>query len=199
VHWGFLPGMEVVPGTYQVKLRAGSWRQTQPIRVEVNPNLKTTVAEFEKQRDLGAEVAATLDALFAGLGRLREIKTQSSEIVERLKKAGIEAQEVAEAAKALSDKLTAIEEKMTQVKSKSSQDPINFPAMVDNQLATLYAYVVAFPYQPTEGAYRRFRDLKPQVDDLLGQLEAVVKGELERFNQLVRGKNLPAVVVRKPT
>jgi len=197
VHWGFAPGMEVAPGTYQVKLSAGDWSQTQSIKVDVNPNLKTTVADFEKQRELGGQIAARIDDLFQGLAKLRDIKTQANQIVERMKKAGLEEKDVTDAAKALNDKLTAIEEKMTQVKSKSEQDPINFPAMVDNQLTTLYMYVALFPYQPTTGAYRRFDDLKPQVDDLLKQLDSVMGAELSAFNALVRGKNLEPVLVGK--
>jgi photosystem II stability/assembly factor-like uncharacterized protein len=200
VHWGATPGMEVVPGTYQVKLTAGDWSQTQSMQVQINPNLKTTVADFEKQRELGQQIASKLDSLYHGLTRLRDAKTQAGQIVERMKKAGLETKDVADAAKALTDKLTAIEEKMTQVKSKSEQDPINFPPMVDNQLSALYLYVVAFPYQPTAGAYRRFEDLKPEIDDLLRQLDQVMSGELSAFNELVRGKNLaPVLVGKSPT
>ena len=97
--------------------------------------------------------------------------------------------------KALDEKLTEIEEQITQVKSKSGQDPINFPPMIDNQLTTLYSYVVMADYPPTAGAYERFDDLKPDLASLKAQFDEVVAGDLMAFNQLVAGLNLPPVIL----
>lgn len=195
VHWGRAPGVPVVPGTYQIRMSSGDWSQTQTLVVKGNPNYPTTVAEYQKQYDFLTEVGAKIDELFDGLTKLRDIKTQSNDIVERAKKAGIGEEEIAEAAKQLDEKLTEIEVQLTQVKSKSRQDPINFPPMIDNHFVTLYAYVAGFDYQPTEGAYRRFEDLKPQLAELLGQLQGVIDTDLASFNELVRSKNVPPVVL----
>ena len=195
VHWGGTPGMQVVPGTYQVRLSASEWTETRPLEVILNPNISTTVAELEEQHKLATEVAAAIESLFGTLGDLRDVKAQSKEIVARMKKAGEENEEIADAAKALDEKLTEIEEQITQVKSKSGQDPINFPPMIDNQLTTLYSYVVMADYPPTAGAYERFDDLKPDLASLKAQFDEVVAGDLMAFNQIVAGLNLPPVIL----
>ncbi len=195
VHWGGTPGMQVVPGTYQVRLSVSEWTETRPLEVGLNPNISTTVAELEEQHKLATEVAAAIESLFGTLGDLRDVKAQSKEIVARMKKAGEENEEIADAAKALDEKLTEIEEQITQVKSKSGQDPINFPPMIDNQLTTLYSYVVMADYPPTAGAYERFDDLKPDLASLKAQFDEVVAGDLMAFNQLVAGLNLPPVIL----
>jgi hypothetical protein len=195
VHWGGLPGMVVVPGSYQARLTSGSWSETRRFEVKINPRLKTTVADYQKQFELAQEVSAKIEDVFRGITQIRDVKTQSKSIVDRLKSAGMENEEVAKAATSLTDKLTKIEEQLTQVKSKSNQDPINFPPMLDNQLTALYTFVVAAEYQPTAGAYERFDHLEPQVADLLGQLRQVLEGELSAFNQLVSSKNIPPVVI----
>jgi hypothetical protein len=197
VHWGGMPGPPVVPGNYQVRLSSGDWTQTRPLKVEGNPNYPTTVAEYQKQDDLLKEIGAKVETLFGGLAKIRDIKTQATDIVDRMTKAGMEDEAVANAAKELDEKLTAIEVKLTQVKSKSGQDPINFPPMIDNQFSTLYAYVAGFDYQPTDGAYERFEDLKPELAELMGQLQKVIDTDVASFNSMVESKNVPPVVIAK--
>ncbi len=199
VHWsGRTPGRTVVPGTYQVRLSAGDWSQTRSLKIELNPNSRATVADLQKQDQLLAKIAAKIDELFDGLTRLREIKLQAKGIVERMSKAGIEDNAVTEESEELTGKLTAIEVELTQVKSKSGQDPINFPPMIDNQFTSLYGFVNSGDFQPTAGAYERFEDLKPQLDDLLGQLQQVIRTDLTAFNDLLRNKNVPPVIIATP-
>ncbi|MFQ5789393.1 MAG: glycosyl hydrolase [Acidobacteriota bacterium] len=197
IHWGGAPGMWAVPGSYDVRLTSGDWSQTQPLKVDISPNLSTTVAQFQEQHDLAAKIADGIEALFDGLTNLRDIKAQTKSIVDRMKKAGFEEGRVAEAAKGINEKLTPIEEQITQVKSKSRQDPINFPPMLDNQLTTLYSYVIGSDYEPTAGGHQRFEDLESQVTDLLSQLQEVIDTDLGAFNDLVRSLNVPPVVIGK--
>jgi hypothetical protein len=197
VHWGGMPGPPAVPADYQVRMSYGDWSQTRSLKVEGNPNYPTTVADYQKQFDLLAEIGGKVDELFAGLTKLRDVKAQTKSILERMKKADIEDEAVTTSAKELTEKLTEIEEKLTQVKSKSRQDPINFPPMIDNQLTTLYSYVAGSDYQPTDGAYKRFEDLKPQLADLMAQLQKVLDAELTAFNDLIGSKNVPAIVIAK--
>jgi len=197
VHWGGTPGLRVVPGAYEVRLTVGEWSETRPLAVALNPSVETTVAELREQYDLGKQVATEIELLFDALSDLRDVKVQSAEIVARIEKAkgGEENEEIAAAAKALDEKLTEIEEKITQVKSKSSQDPINFPPMIDNQLTTLYGYIVRSDHPPTAGAYQRFDDLKPELASLRAELQEVVASDVAAFNELVAGLDLPPVIV----
>ena len=81
------------------------------------------------------------------------------------------------------------------MKSKSGQDSINFPPMIDNQLTTLYGYIVRSDHPPTAGAYQRFDDLKPELASLRAELREVVASDVAAFNQLVAGLDLPPVIV----
>ncbi len=195
VHWGGTPGLEVVPGAFEVRLTIGEWSQTRPLAIELNPSISTNVAELRDQHELGTEVANEIKLLFGVLADLRDVKTQSSEIVARMEKAREDNDEITDAAKALDEKLTTIEEKITQVKSKSGQDPINFPPMIDNQLTTLYGYIVRSDHPPTAGAYQRFDDLKPELAGLRAEFQEVVVSDVAAFNQMVAGLDLPPVIV----
>jgi photosystem II stability/assembly factor-like uncharacterized protein len=195
VHWGGAPGMKVVPGSFRARLTAGDWTETVPLEVSLTPNLSATVADLREQYDFGKGVASEISALFEVLSGLRDVKSQSDSIVERVKKAGLESDEIANAAKAAREKLTELEETITQVKSKSGQDPINFPPQIDNQLTALYAYVVDGEFRPTAGAHERLSDLKPELQKLRSRFDEIVATEVSTLNRVVAGLNLPPVVL----
>jgi photosystem II stability/assembly factor-like uncharacterized protein len=195
VHWGQAPGMPVVPGRFQVRLSRGDWTETRSFDVLADPRSSTTIAQLREQYDFGKRIASDIDALFGTLTNLRDVRSQSEEIAERMKKGGVENVDVSRAMKALNEKLVELEEETTQVKSKSSQDPINFPPRIDNQLTTLYGYVVNADYQPTAGAYQRFGDLKPELDALNSRFQEIVSSDLAELNRLVSGLALPPIVV----
>jgi len=155
--------------------------------------------EAQEQYDLLGEVGDMINEMYGGLARLRDVKKQSMAVVARLESSGAETEDVAEAAKAMNAKLTAIEELITQVKSKSGQDPINFPPQIDNQIVTLYGYVLGGfgggDARPTDAAYTRLNDLKPELAELMGQLQEVLDNDLAAFNAMVADLALPAVVI----
>jgi photosystem II stability/assembly factor-like uncharacterized protein len=195
VHWGGTPGMQVVPGRFQVRLSAGDWSQTQPLSVDAAPTMSATRAELEEQYRFGKEVSAEITTLFDTLNGLREVKSQTQGILERVKKAAVGSDEVDRMAKSMTEKLSALEEEITQVKSKSNQDPINFPPQIDNQLTTLYSYVVLSNFQPTAGARERLSDLQPKLRDLRSRFDEIVATEVTAFNRVVAALNLPPVAI----
>ncbi len=195
VHWGGTPGLPVLPGAYEVRLTVGEETQSRPLEVAINPSLSSTADDLAKQRELGETVAGELTKLFDALTRLRDVKSQAGDIVGRLQKAGKADEELGTLSKGLTDRLTEIEETITQTNSKSSQDPINFPPQIDNQLVTLYGYIVQADYEPTAGAYQRFDDLKPELDAIHANFEAAMTEHLSPFNERVASLGVPAVLV----
>ena len=183
VHWGGTPGLSVLPGAYEVRLTVGEETHTQPLEVALNPNLSSTAEELAEQRELGETVAGEITKLFDALNRLRDVKTQAGDIVGRLRKAGKADEELGTLSTALTDRLTEIEETITQTNSKSSQDPINFPPQIDNQLVTLYGYIVQGDYEPTAGAYERFDDPEARARRHPRELEAAMSEHLTPVNE----------------
>jgi photosystem II stability/assembly factor-like uncharacterized protein len=195
VHWGGASGMKVVPGDFQARLSAGEWSQTVPLSVALTPSLTATTAELREQYQFGKEVASEIGSLFEVLSGLRDVKSQSESVMERVKKAGLSTEEIASAVKSANEKLTELEESLTQVKSKSGQDPINFPPKIDNQLTSLYGYVVDGEFPPTAGAQERLSDLRPELQRLRSRFDEIVATEVAALNRVVAGLNLPPVVV----
>ena len=146
------PGIAVVPGRYQVRLSVGEWIQTQPLQIEILPNLSTTVEALQEQYDLAAEIAGKLKEVYDGLTTLQDIKAQTTGILNRINKAGVEAGEISEAAKAMTAKLSEIEKKMTRGPVGFQDSGGSITPMLDSQLVLLYVYVAGGVDQPTARA-----------------------------------------------
>lgn len=197
VMWGGSEGApRVVPGTYQVRVTVGDWSDTQSFEVRADPRMETTLAEYREQLDLAKEVGLRIADLYAELLRLREVKSQAAEIGDRLDRAG-HGDDVARAATELSERLTAIEAELTQLEGEGGQDALNFPGRLDNQFVVLYNAVAETDRRPSAGARERFTDVSPGLAELLEQIEVTLGAELPRFNELVRSKGVPAIILSR--
>ena len=197
VMWGRSQGApRVVPGRYQVRATVGDWSDTQSFEVRGDPRLETTQAEYREQLELARAVGLRIADLYAELHRLREVKSQATDIGERLERAG-HGDDVAAAAAALSERLTAIEGELTQLEGEGGQDALNFPGRLDNQFVALYNSVAEADRRPSAGTRERFADIQPGLAELLEQVEVTLTTELPRFNELVRSKGVPAIILRR--
>jgi photosystem II stability/assembly factor-like uncharacterized protein len=196
VMWGGggATGPAVVPGSYQVRLKLGSWSQTEKLEVLKDPRLAATQAELQEQFDLAVRVGTQVKEIYDSILRIRDVRKQATELGERLEKAGL-GDDAKKAAKALSDKLTRVEGDLTQLQGEGGQDALNFPGRLDNQFVALYSEVAASTGRPSAGAIARLADLKPELARLMSQLKEVFDRDLASFNQVVKSKNAPPVIV----
>ena len=187
-------GPAVVPGGYQVRISAGDWSDTRDLRIQPDPRVGTTGEEYREQLSLARAVGARTKELYDHLAALREVKTRTAELGARMREAG-HGDDVAEAASALGEKLTTIEGSLTQLEGESNQDALNFPGRLDNQFVVLYDFVIRGDRLPPRASYDRLDDLGPELDTLLEELNGVLDADLETFNDLVRSKGEPPVVL----
>ena len=193
---GELRGPVVPPGRYVVRLTAGGQTRTQPLEVRQDPRLSTTDAEFAKQYEFLRGIRDKLTETHDAIARIREVREQLRGAAARAKSAANGA-EVASAAEALEKKLTAVEEALYQTKNQSSQDPLNFPIRLNNKLAALARAAGEADAAPTEQSYAVRDDLVAKIDAQLAALRQLLDGDLARFNQLARERDVPAVVISK--
>jgi len=68
---GLPRGPLVLPGTYQVRLTVDGKNYTQPLTVKLDPRLKVTAADLQKQFELEMEISAALQQAYAALQERR--------------------------------------------------------------------------------------------------------------------------------
>ncbi|MFO7169768.1 MAG: glycosyl hydrolase [Chloroflexota bacterium] len=184
----------VPPGRYQVELKVGDQVRTAEFAILPDPRVTTTQAEYEAQYALLKRLHGLLNDAHAAVNRIRAVRAQLDDWVKRTE--GREAgARIKEAAAGMKAKLAAVEEQLIQVKAKSSQDTLNYPAMLNAKLSFLMGLVAAAETAPTAAQEAAGADLEARVRQQLDALEALWKEDLPAFNALVREADLPALSV----
>jgi len=176
-------------------MTSGSWFATQTFELKADPRVTTTQAEYEEQLKIARDVGLKVAELYAALAQVRDIKAQASDLGARMRRAGM-GEDVAQAAEALSRKLTMIEGELTQLQGEGGQDALNFPGRLDNQFVALYGAVTGGDAGPSKGAYERFEDIKPELSKHLSNLEETLTSEVAAFNELIEKKGVKPLITR---
>jgi hypothetical protein len=170
-------GPLAVPGQYQVRLTANGATETRPLTIERDPReINITQADLEEQFKLASEVRDKTSEANDMVIRIRDLKKQ---IADRLKAAPA----LNAPAERLTTRLSAVEEDTYQVRNRSGQDPLNFPIKINNQIAALFRVVETGDAKPTDQSYVVFKELSAQLDAIKQRLDALLKNDLEQFNQ----------------
>lgn len=177
-------GVKAPPGTYKVTLQMGLEQYEQSLILQVDPRWEQTAEDLHAQYELAEKIKQLLNDCHADIGRIRTLNRQLNDIKGRAGETNM-ASKIRAQTSSLSQKLTAIEDQLIQNKSESGQDPINYPSMIDDQIAYLYSVVNAQDDRPTEGAYQRFEDLQKELKVITDQLDQLIETEVPRLNELL--------------
>ncbi|HEV2389082.1 MAG TPA: hypothetical protein VGS20_17715, partial [Candidatus Acidoferrales bacterium] len=193
IAWGGLPfGPTVAPGTYVVKLTVGG--QTSPTAVEVkeDPRVQVTQADLEKQTALALQIQDAVNAAHDAVNQIRSLHEQLEAAESRL---GGAHQDLADAAKQVDREAVAIEDRLIQTKSKTSEDPLNFPIMLADQMQALGSTIESAEGAPTDASVTTFNQLKAQIDLQLAAWSDLQKKDLPALNERMKRANVPFVSV----
>jgi photosystem II stability/assembly factor-like uncharacterized protein len=191
IFWSGNPanGPIAVPGRYQVRVTANGRTETVPLALELHPHFAhVTVADLQKQFDFALQIRDRTSDANEAVIRIRDMKTQIRERVEKSKNSRLE-----EIGDLVAQKLTAVEEEVYQVRNRSGQDPLNFPIKINNRLASLRRSVENGDNPPTDASYEIYKMLSADLQKQLDALAAVEKGDLANFNKAARSLKLPPV------
>ncbi|HEV2118086.1 MAG TPA: hypothetical protein VGR48_18760, partial [Terriglobales bacterium] len=194
---GSTRGPEAVPGHYQATLTVLGKSYTAPLEIKPDPRLKITQADLQKQFDLLLKIRDKLSDIDNTINQIRDLRTQITDINKRLKDDPRE-KTIADAGKVLDKKMTKVEEALIQTKAKSSQDVLNFPIRLNNQLSALGGVVGSADSAPTQQSYEVFDMLSRQVDEQVANWKSIVATDVKGYDDLVRQQNVPALILLKP-
>ncbi len=196
VLWGSTDGPVVPPGRYQVRMTLGEWTSTQPLAVVEDPRRKAPAEDYAAQFALARGAWEMLSRTHHTIQKIRDVRGQVEALARRLQDAGL-GEGIADAASQLTGKLDAVENRLHQPKSQASQDILNFPPQLDDQIGNLLGVVSTAPGAPTQPTVERLAELQRQLDEQLAELDRVLSSDLPAFDQRVRDNQAPAVIVPK--
>ncbi|MGH2562678.1 MAG: glycosyl hydrolase [Thermomicrobiales bacterium] len=185
-------GPRVPPGEYQVRLTVDGETFTETFRIVPDPRIDTPQADFEAQFALLARIREKHDELNRAVNDLRRVKRQAAAWT-RWSLDADGGSRVADAAKALTDKLEAVEGELLQTKIQSEQDSLNYPVKLNAKLATLGGLIASADATPTKQQQEFFEDLVARIDAQLATLQKVIKADVKAFNKQIADAGVPAV------
>lgn len=193
-------GLNAPPGGYTLRVEAGDERREVTVRVNLDPRIPSvTESDLEAQFQLARQVRDRLSEVHAAIREIRSIRDQTEGILARLK----EDDWHREPARVLDDlwqpldrEMKEVEEALIQTRNESGQDPINFPSMLDDQLAYLYSHVTSSYGHPTEGAFQRFHDLVEITEPYLERVNGIVQERVGALNQALSQAGVGPIVTK---
>jgi len=193
---GTFIGPAAVPGSYHVRLSIGDTVLEQTWEWKKDPRISASQEDLQEQFDFLIEIREKVSEVSSSIIKLRDIKSQINDLVKKLKGSEKHAQ-IAGPASDLIKKLESVEDVLIQSKSKSGQDPLNYPIMLDNKLAALTYVVSSADARPTDQSYKVFNYLKDQADEEMKKLAEIIRTDVAAFNDLVEELGIPAVLIIK--
>jgi photosystem II stability/assembly factor-like uncharacterized protein len=177
------------PGQYHVRVTADGHTETQAFAVKREPHLLADVTDADLQREfqLALQIRDTTAKANQAVLLVRGIRPQ---IQDRAGKLDSKTGPTAKALDALEKTLTAVETQVYQVKNQSFEDPLNFPIMLNNKIASLQGIVESADAQPTDQTYDMFKLLSSRLDEQMNKLDTAVQKDLPQVNQMLQRQKL---------
>jgi hypothetical protein len=177
------------PGTYSVRLTLnGGEPQTQVLRVRKDPRSEATDADLQAQFKM---LIAIRDKVTEANNAVRTVRNMRYQVGDRTGKlTGGQKQEFEQIAGQMMGSLTSSEEEIYQTKNQSSQDPLNYPIRLNNQIAALTGTVSSGDYRPTKQAIEAFGVLGKQLDVQLQAARKAMDDHLLRLNAILKAAGL---------
>jgi len=153
---GNLRGPVAVPGTYQVRLKAGGQTLTQPLKIVADPKSQATLADLQKQFDLLIAIRDKVSAVHNAVNDIRRLKAALGGKNEQARAS-----------------LDAIEKELAELRFAGFDDQmLVFDLKLNNRIAALQNYVAAGDYPPTDQQQAVFKELSTEIDAALGRYTA---------------------------
>ncbi|GAB2528799.1 WD40/YVTN/BNR-like repeat-containing protein [Rufibacter soli] len=193
---GGTQGPRAIPGTYKARLTVNGQPQETEFEILQDPRSKTPLADLQAQKTFLLQVRDKLTETNDAISKIREARTQINTVTSRFQ--GQEnMKDVLEAAKAMNKKMTEVEETLYQTKNRSGQDPLNFPIRLNNKLANLASQASVGDFKPTDQMYAFQKEVTAQIDAQLQKLNQVFTTDLPALNQLIKSKNVDAIMLKE--
>jgi len=156
-------GPPAMPGKYSVRLTVAGKSATQPLEIVMDPRVKTSAADLQKQFDLLLKLRDRQEALNRAVLGIRDLRNQLQSIERRFASSD-SAKSVVTSAADLRKKLTAIEEELIQVNATASEDEANYPTRLNSKLSYVNGVTDSADTAPTPAEEAVFADLTQQLE-----------------------------------
>jgi hypothetical protein len=184
------------PGDYQVKLTAGGKSQTVPLHLVIDPRMKGSEAQVQKDFALAVQINTRISQLHQAINEIREIKGQIKTLHQHFD-ANEKMKDALKAADDAEHKMSAVEEQLIQVNAKGSEATLAFPSMLNERWDGL-SHTIESDHEPTQAMLEIFKMLSDQLDAQLQKWAQIKSEDVPKVNALAKQVELPVLSASQP-
>ena len=189
---GFAP--TVVPGEYTIRLSRDETVHETRLSVLKDPNTSGTLEDIQKQHRVLLELR---DMLNQGTELINEVESLRRQLLDReeLIEGREGASEVIEQSKELREQLRDYEGNFFDLRlTNARQDSVRWRRNLYSRMGILAGVISQADYPPTTQQLEVFELFKRQLADITRRMELMRRGEINRFNRLLREKGFNQVL-----
>ena len=191
-------GPMALPGKYQVRLTSNGKTETAPFELRVDPRVKVSAEDLQKQFDLRIQIREQLSRIADAVTQLEDVRAQAHGLASRLPD-GADNDVIRKSAADLEAQLAKVSDDVVEKRIKANEDSLAYPARVDIRLAGLATSVSnETDSAPTEPGTRQFDKLKKLVDQQLAAWDELQRSDVAAFQKVVSEHGIPPVLVARP-
>jgi photosystem II stability/assembly factor-like uncharacterized protein len=175
----------VLPGKYEVRLRAGGQMSRQPLEVKMDPRVTAARNELQSSLELQVKISALLEKNFDSYEQTKELRARLTELMKRPKE-----DPIAVAAGPLDAKVAALEGEATPI----LETPKNASFMaVNDTLTALMALVDGADFAPSEESFAAYRRICKGSNEALAAWQELRNKDMTALNTLLGKSGLAAL------
>jgi photosystem II stability/assembly factor-like uncharacterized protein len=186
------------PGHYTVRLTVGGQSFTQPLDVLKDPNTTVTEADIRASAGLLTTVQRDMNTATDMLNTIESVRAQVQAIAAQVANDAAMAA-VRTGGDSIEQKFIGVERDIVDPRMTGrGQDEVRYPVKLGGQLNYLAGGIAASDFAPTSQQQAVDQVLAKQTRDTRAALQALVQGDLAKFNALLRSKGLKTIDVTLP-
>ena len=194
--FGDYRGARVGPGKYTVKLSHGAQSVEQELSLLLNPSTGASVSDYAEQQEMLEDIEAMVRDIHESVNQMRSARGQLKGYGKLLENREAAA-ELASLGDTLIRRIDTWEANLIQPKQKTFQDVINFNNRLNAELMYLKGFVDNADPKVTQGARKRYEDLRKDWGVYQKERDAIVNNEMKAYNSKFRELNLPAIILEE--
>jgi hypothetical protein len=178
-------GPLVLPGKYEVRLKAGEQVFRQPLEVKMDPRVVVARNELLSSLELQLKISALLERNFVGYQQAKELRARLAELMKRPKE-----DPVTVAAASLDGKIAALVGEATPILGTPKTASFN---AVNDTLTALMALVDGADFAPSEESFAAYRRICKGSNEALAAWQVLKNKDVAALNTLLGKSSLAAL------
>lgn len=189
------------PGSYTVRLSAGSMEAKQSLVVRKDPNSSGTEADIDAQTAMLMDLRSDVEKASEMVNQIEIIRSQLNSInglltaVRGGAAVSSDSASIKSASDELDKKLIEIEDVLIQRRlTGQGQDTVRWPPRLISKLNYLSSGLSGSDFPPTSQQREVYASLKTQLTSVRSRLDDLINKDLESFNKSLRDKGIGNVI-----